>query len=58
MKYYSKSTFDTILQESAIHRVGTALPDPRYKKIFFEAISANFVLTEGVKENLNSMIDE
>ena len=58
MKYYSKSTFDKILQENAIHRVGTPLPDQKYKKLFFEAISSNFVLTEGVKETLNSMIDE
>lgn len=58
MKYYSKSALDKILQENTIHRVGTPLPDQKYKKIFFEAISSNFVLTEGVKEKLNSMIDE
>jgi len=58
MKYYSKSKFDKLLFESSNHRVGTPPPMDKYKKVFFEAISSEYVLTEGIKEKLNSMIDE
>lgn len=44
--------------EGIVPRKGKELPVEKYKKVFFESISKTIVLTEGVKEKLNSMLDE
>lgn len=56
VKYLSTAKLQTILLESLVNN--RHKPVNKVKKAVFEAISKSIVLTEGVKENLDKLVDD